>query len=210
MIKKFNFAGVSAAAIALSVLCPPPARAFNYTWSYTMFGGNLSGTLDGLSEGSNTPSGASPAYVTVTSGTGTYSPTGFSPEREIVGQTFVFRGASEINVASGVPINSGSSGVASFRFTGTTYTYDLNFLHSPSGFSSLSSTDGFFDMELKKVSLVDGSAQGQDSSTGAQSFTAAVPAPLPLLGLGAATAFSRKLKQRIALKRKQEEVGAAV
>ena len=37
-----------------------------------------------------------------------------------------------------------------------------------------------------------------------------VPAPLPLLGLGAATAFSRKLKQRIALKRKQEEVGAAV
>jgi len=38
----------------------------------------------------------------------------------------------------------------------------------------------------------------------------AVPAPLPLLGLGAATAFSRKLKQRIALRRKREEVGAAV
>jgi hypothetical protein len=37
-----------------------------------------------------------------------------------------------------------------------------------------------------------------------------VPAPLPLLGLGAATAFSRKLKQRIALRRKREEVGAAV
>ena len=40
-------------------------------------------------------------------------------------------------------------------------------------------------------------------------FTA-VPAPHPLLGLGAATAFSRKLKQRIALRRKREEVGAAV
>jgi hypothetical protein len=38
----------------------------------------------------------------------------------------------------------------------------------------------------------------------------AVPAPLPLLGLGAATAFSRKLKQRIAVKRKRDEVGAAV
>ena len=38
----------------------------------------------------------------------------------------------------------------------------------------------------------------------------AVPAPLPLLGLGAATAFSRKLKQRIALRRKREEVGAVV
>ena len=36
-----------------------------------------------------------------------------------------------------------------------------------------------------------------------------VPAPLPLLGLGAATAFSRKLKQRIALRRKREEVGLA-
>ena len=37
----------------------------------------------------------------------------------------------------------------------------------------------------------------------------AVPAPLPLLGLGAATAFSRKLKQRIAGRRKREEVGEA-
>ena len=39
---------------------------------------------------------------------------------------------------------------------------------------------------------------------------APVPAPLPLLGLGAATAFSRKLKQRMALRRKREEVGAVV
>jgi len=37
----------------------------------------------------------------------------------------------------------------------------------------------------------------------------AVPAPLPLLGLGAAAAFSRKLKQRIALRRKREELGEA-
>ena len=34
-----------------------------------------------------------------------------------------------------------------------------------------------------------------------------VPAPFPLLGLGAATAFSRQLKQRIAMKRKREEGG---
>ena len=38
----------------------------------------------------------------------------------------------------------------------------------------------------------------------------AVPAPLPLLGLGAAAAFSRQLKQRNALRRKQDENGAAV
>jgi hypothetical protein len=45
--------------------------------------------------------------------------------------------------------------------------------------------------------------------TSATATLAAVPAPLPLLGLGAATAFSRKLKQRIALRRKREEVGEA-
>ena len=45
---------------------------------------------------------------------------------------------------------------------------------------------------------------------GATPTFSAVPAPLPLLGLGAATAFSRKLKQRIATKRKREEAGAAV
>ena len=38
---------------------------------------------------------------------------------------------------------------------------------------------------------------------------APVPAPHPLLGLGAAAAFSRKLKQRIALRRKRQEVGEA-
>lgn len=43
--------------------------------------------------------------------------------------------------------------------------------------------------------------------TSATATLAAVPAPLPLLGLGAATAFSRKLKQRIALKRKREVGG---
>ena len=43
--------------------------------------------------------------------------------------------------------------------------------------------------------------------TSATASLAPVPAPLPLLGLGAATAFSRKLKQRIALRRKREELG---
>ena len=48
------------------------------------------------------------------------------------------------------------------------------------------------------------------SITSATASLNAVPAPLPLLGLGAATAFSRKLKQRIALRRKRKEVGAVV
>jgi hypothetical protein len=45
--------------------------------------------------------------------------------------------------------------------------------------------------------------------TSATAAPTAVPGPLPLLGLGAAAAFSRKLKQRIALRRKRQEVGEA-
>ena len=70
----------------------------------------------------------------------------------------------------------------------------------------------FSPSTMIKASLMDMSGGGMPISGGSNSLATftAVPAPLPLLGLGAATAFSRKLKQRIALKRKQEEVGAAV
>ena len=46
--------------------------------------------------------------------------------------------------------------------------------------------------------------------TAATAAPTSVPGPLPLLGLGAATAFSRQLKQRIALRRKREEFREAV
>ena len=62
---------------------------------------------------------------------------------------------------------------------------------------------------LQKAAFSDNNlARTASSPTTVASFTA-VPAPLPLLGLGAAAAFSRKLKQRIALRRKRQEVGEA-
>jgi len=211
MFKKFSFVGVSSAAIALAVLCPSPARALSYGWSFSMGSGNvLSGTIDNLSEGSNTPASPSPgpASVTVTSCTGGLCDSPFFIFPGYVGQTFAFMGSSEINV-SGVPTNAGTSGVAAFRYTGTSSYWDLNFLNGTAAYSPQARNNaGSFDMEILQRDL-SGNAQGGNTSTGAESFTA-VPAPLPLLGLGAATAFSRKLKQRIALKRKQEEVGAAV
>ena len=191
------------------MLCPSPAQALSYGWSFSMGTGNvLSGTIDNLSEGSNTPASLTPgpASVTVTSCTGGVCDFGIFPG--YVGQTFAFRGSSEINV-SGVPTNAGTSGVAAFRYTGTSSYWDLNFLNGSGAYTTQARNNaGSFDMEILERDLL-GNPQGGNTSTGAQSFTA-VPAPLPLLGLGAATAFSRKLKQRIAVRRKREEVGAAV
>ena len=193
MFIRFSLVGVSFASIALSVLCPSPARALSYTWSYAMQGGQvLSGTIDDLSEGTNYATSVPPAFVTVTSGTGSYA------TAEFINQTFSHT-SGVMNVASGVPINGGSGGVTAFTYTGMT-TWNLNFRSGSSAYTGKAyGVDGFFDMELLNVSL-------NNTSSAAQSFTP-VPAPLPLLGLGAATAFSRKLKQRIALKRKREEVG---
>ena len=76
---------------------------------------------------------------------------------------------------------------------------NINFSTGGGAPSAAPSANGFFTM---------GATPNPDTYT----LTSAtpVPAPLPLLGLGAAAAFSRKLKQRIALKRKRDEVGAAV
>ena len=91
-------------------------------------------------------------------------------------------GGPELLVPQGYVSNSSLSG-------GSTYS---------GSFSSLGLTQGVYTANLPSDTIT--------MNIGA----VPVPAPLPLLGLGAATAFSRKLKQRIALRRKREEVGAAV
>ena len=223
MFKKFSFVGVSSAAVTLAVLCPWPARALNYDWSYTMGQGNLAGTLYNISTGSNTAGSSTPAYLTVTSGTGNYAggASGGSAG-EIIGKTFLFTGGEILADSSG-PLDNGFLGPASFEYTGSSIIYTATFFGGSNGFATLISSSnppnnpGFFDLELRQTLLADGSGNGQDNSnltTGntpnPQAFTlAAVPAPLPLLGLGAAAAFSRKLKQRIALRRKRGEVGLA-
>ena len=66
VLKKISFAGVSAAAIALAVLLPSPARALSVNWSFVSGSDTFSGTIENLSNGSNT-SGSTPIpYVTVT------------------------------------------------------------------------------------------------------------------------------------------------
>ena len=84
----------------------------------------------------------------------------------------------------------------------------------PSGYSggSILGSMSFAATDFATLGLTPGSyiAILPNTDTITMNIPVPTPAPLPLLGLGAATAFSRKLKQRIALRRKREEVGAAV
>ena len=89
----------------------------------------------------------------------------------------------------------------------------LSQLWVPFGYTpgtSLSGSVTFAGESFSSLGLTPGSYTTTLPSDTITMNIGAVPAPLPLLGLGAATAFSRKLKQRIALRRKREEVGAAV
>ena len=83
----------------------------------------------------------------------------------------------------------------------------------PSGYTSNASLSGsvtFAGGSFSSLGLTPGSYTTTLPSDSITMNIGAVPAPLPLLGLGAAAAFFRQLKRRIALGRKREEVGAAV
>ena len=193
VLKKISFAGVSAAAIALAVLCPSPARALNFNWTFTSgSGATVSGTINDLDEGPNIYSTTPRSYVVVTSATGGLGTTGI---RNLPISIYNDSGTSQIFVSGGVPVSNGTSGYARFFGSQGSEFYDIYFTGNGGG--------GLFDMSVSGGEMM-GMSYSEQSTT-PQSFTA-VPAPLPLLGLGAATAFSRKLKQRIAVRRKREEV----
>ena len=89
----------------------------------------------------------------------------------------------------------------------------LSQLWVPFGYTSNASLSGsvtFAGESFSSLGLTPGSYTTTLPSDSITMKISAVPAPLPLLGLGAAAAFFRRLKRRIALRRKREEVGAAV
>ena len=185
MLQKISFAGVSAAAIALAVLCPSPARALTFNWTFIDQNTSdpVSGTID-------LPGSANGRYSTGVTATVTKVPVSWGAQSYGM---FSYLGGSGINLVSGAIDQSGS---------------DLIVLDNGSNTSLQFSDQLSFGTPARLSDLFSQPSLNADSSNVA-AFTA-VPAPLPLLGLGAATAFSRKLKQRIALRRKREEVGAAV
>ena len=185
MLRKISFAGVSAAAIALAVLCPSPARALTFNWTFTDQNTSdpVSGTID-------TPGSANGLYSTGVTATVTQVPLSWGSSLGY--GTFSFFAGNGINVLNGAIDQSGSDVIVLANASGET----LQFADQGSGGATparFSAQGGFMGNQAS-------------SPTDMASFTA-VPAPLPLLGLGAAAAFSRKLKQRIAMKRKREVGG---
>ena len=186
MLRKSLLLGVSSAAIALAVLCPYPARALTFTWTFTdqNTGSPVSGTID-------TPGSADGLYYIGVTATVTQVPSPFVPNLLGYG-TFTSGFGTGITVVNGAIDQSGNDEIVLYNSIGSA---NIQFV----GLGSTSSKAAFYDYNTN-------SGTQAASPTTLASFTA-VPAPLPLLGLGAATAFSRQLKQRIALRRKREEVG---
>ena len=205
MSKTFSFVGVSSAAVALAVLCPSgPAQALTFNWSFTGSGApsnrglytgtiDIPGSTDGLYKSGVTATVASVPFI---SGSPSYG--AFSVDTDPV----FGAGYNGILLSGGAIDQSGYSDIRLIDGAGQTLAFR----------GSLQS-DGITPSTYIKASFTDTSSNPPMGNTGFSNSLAtftAVPAPLPLLGLGAATAFSRKLKQRIALKRKREEVGVAV
>jgi len=198
--------GVSSAAVALAVLCPSPAQALTFDWSFTSSFGSVTdpsrgvytgtidipGSADGLYEIGVTATVTSVPFIAGSPGYGT-----FSADLDPI----MASGYNGILLTGGAIDQSGFSDIRLVTVGGQTLTFrgSLQSDLSPS--------------TMIKASLMDMSGGGGmpilGGSNSLATFTA-VPAPLPLLGLGAAAAFSRKLKQRIALNRKRQEVGAAI
>ena len=202
-----------AAVCVLGALCCAPAKALSFSWSFQITGGSnndyigktISGTIDNLQDNAINRNGMT---ATVTS-----APFGPGSGGDWSTISLSYAGGNGIAVKDGVVDTTGLQ--AYFIYQGQ----DRLILQNPN--PSRSDVVGDYLSAYRDLRNVDytngnGNAGGslevfypvQNSAwmDGATPTFTAVPAPLPLLGLGAATAFSRKLKQRIAVRRKREEV----
>lgn len=176
----------------LFAFCSPPVRALTFNWSTTSTGGaDGSGTFD-IAETSLVDGN----LYELTGIAGTFDGrtiTGLLPPGTLwygANNKFQYSASSNNWLLNLGGINFSVSGPGS-------YTGVELWSRAGSGDSSIYGT-------VDAVDYYPGTSAY--TITAATATQAAVPAPLPLLGLGAATAFSRQLKQRIALRRKREEV----
>jgi len=220
MIKKFSFAGVSAAAIALATLCPLPSHALTFRFQFsdgTNIGiGEIQGTDTGqtYTDASGTQSiyQATGGYIHFDSGSQSYSGTYNFKNLNSYPADYNLIPLSEYSPAYVYPANNASQYFWDNKFNNS-YLWQYNYPGVV--FASVDNVKAVglwsSDGSSQTLSLYDSTTTNwTDYTLTTFSPPSPVPAPLPLLGLGAATAFSRKLKQRIALRRKRDEVGAAV
>ena len=222
MLQKLSFARIFAGAVALATLCPLPSHALTFRFQFS------DGTNIGTGEIEGTATGQT--YTDANNGTHSiYQATGgfinFASGSQSYSGTYNYKNLSSLTPKN---INTWPSVYNPY------YTYPASpsreYWNNKFNNSYLwqDSYPGvvFASVDDSKVAglLAIGSSQVlalYDDSTATLSpwtfytlttFSPStpVPAPLPLLGLGAAAAFSRKLKQRIALRRTREKVGAAM
>ena len=185
----------------LFVFCPPPVRALTFNWTTSGFRGNGSGTFD-IAETAVSHGG----LYQLTSISGTFDGnaiTGLLPPGTLWWAT---NNAFEYDAVNGNWLLNNSGVVFSVSGSGAYDGVDLwsAASSSASDYQSIDAVDYY-----SGAMTLSPAYYGQSLNLTGTATLAAVPAPLPLLGLGAATAFSRKLKQRIALRRKREEVSEA-
>ena len=204
-----------AAVSVLGVLCCAPAKALSFTWSFQITGASnssyigqaISGTIDNLQDNAINRERMT---ATVTS-----APFGPGSGGDWATISLSYAGGNGIAVRDGVVESTGLQ--AYFIYNGQDRLILQN--SNPNRSNVVGNYDSAYrDINGFAYSNGNGNAGGslevfyptEDQNSawngGATPTFTAVPAPLPLLGLGAATAFSRKLKQRIALRRKREEV----
>ena len=205
-----------AAVCVLGVLCCAPAKALSFSWSFQITGASnssyigqaISGTIDNLQDNAINRNGMT---ATVSS-----APFGPGSGGDWATISLSYAGGNGIAVRDGVVESTGLQ--AFFIYNGQDRLILQN--SSPNRSNVVGNYDSAYrDSNGLAYSNGNGNAGGslevfypaQDQNSawndGATPTFTAVPAPLPLLGLGAATAFSRQLKLRIALRRKRAVEG---
>ena len=222
MLQKFSFAGVSAAAIALATLCPLPSHALTFRFQFsagtTIGTGEIEGTDTGQTytdaKGTQSIYQATGGFINFVSGSQSYSGTYNFKDLSSLSAVNLNTFPPEYNPYYVYPATNPSREIWNNKFNNSYLWQDL---YPGVVFASVddSKVAGLLSNGSSQVlALYDDSTATLSPWTfyplTTFSPSTPVPAPLPLLGLGAATAFSRKLKQRIALRRRREEVGAAV
>ena len=217
MLQKFSFARVSAGAVALATLCPLPSHALTFRFQFS--GGINIGTgeIQGYDTGQT--------YTDITGTQSIYQATGgsinFTSGAQSYSGTYNFKNLSSFPgvLCANIAIPAYDPCYIYPNPNDEGYSWNNKFNDSYLWQDSLpsvvfASADDTKAVSLwsigvgQRLSLYDSTTTNwTDYSLTTFSPPTPVPAPLPLLGLGAATAFSRKLKQRIALKRKRDEVG---
>ena len=177
-----------ATVCVLGALSCAPAKALSFAWSFRITGGSnigqtISGTIDNLVDNTLNRNSMTAKVTSAPFGPGN-------------GLSWSAISLSFDGSSNGIYVRNGEVDATGLQAYFIYQGQDRLILQNPVpyGWPGGGSLEVFYP-DQNSAWMNDGSPP---------TFTA-VPAPLPLLGLGAATAFSRQLKQRIALRNSRKQ-----